>query len=98
MRPKQNYRGMVPGSADEAASKLGITGNRARPAPEARKTIARGERSEPLVGEAIEGAPEGRKILMKKPFALSGLFPSQSSPGVRFAHPWLFSSALPGRK
>jgi hypothetical protein len=46
-----------PGSAGEAVSKLRIASNQAWPAPEARKTIARGEHSEPLVMKANGRSP-----------------------------------------
>jgi hypothetical protein len=52
----------------EAVSKLRITGNKAGQAPEARKTIARGERSEPLVMEANRRSPGGAKDIEKEAF------------------------------
>jgi hypothetical protein len=52
--------------AEEAVSKFRIIGNKARLAPEARKPIARGERSEPLVREANRRSPGGAKDIDRK--------------------------------
>jgi hypothetical protein len=45
------------GGSLEAVSKLRIIGNEKLPAPEARKPIARGKHSEPLVGYCIIKSP-----------------------------------------
>jgi hypothetical protein len=58
----------------EAVSKLRITGNWACQALEARKTIARGERSEPLVMEANRSIPGGAKGFFINIFRPSGAF------------------------
>jgi hypothetical protein len=47
--------------ASEAVSKLRIAGNETHSAPKARKTIARGEHSEPLVRGANRRSPGGAK-------------------------------------
>jgi hypothetical protein len=78
----------------EAVSKLRITGNRTRPAPEARQTIARGERSEPLVRGANRRSPGGAKDIDKKSLSpLRGSSKYKFLPEVRYAHPWLLSDA-----
>jgi hypothetical protein len=46
---------------EEAVSNLRIIGNEISPAPKARKTVARGERSEPLVREVKRRSPGGAK-------------------------------------
>ena len=59
-------------------------------AAERRKTIARGECNEPLVGNSKAKSP-GRAIEsdLSPPW---GSLDFSSYPGIRFAHPWLFSS------
>jgi len=78
----------------EAVSKLGIIGNKTRPAPEARKTIARDERSESLVMEANRRSPGGAKDIEKEAFRpFRALSKCKLLPGVCCAHPWLLSGA-----
>jgi hypothetical protein len=66
--------------------------------PEDRKIVAPGERSEPGVGYMMIESPAGAKELYLTGFSFAslGLIDTFSLPGVRFAHPWLFSDRPSG--
>jgi hypothetical protein len=80
-------------SIERGCLKLSVYEPKTTTAAKRRKTIARAERSEPLVGIFIEKSPEGAKDTDKEAFRPSGALFSLPLPGVRCAHPWLLSCA-----